>query len=352
MLRLRGLLRQAAERTNPLLVQGPAGSGKSLATMFVHHKSRRSNRPLIAIEATELEETNYQDLLESLLKHAWDTTVVIENVDQLAPRFQATMLEHMKQVGREEQDPNRPRIIATTRAQLSRLVFNGAFSASLLHRLNGLSPIEVPALREHPEDIVPIANSILHTLALHDGARQVAVLSPSAADLLASLPWPGNVGQLESVLRDACKRAHRDLIEPSHIVDPDGTGDNPALEPRRQSQPNDDEHVTEDMVRPLEEEEWRILTRALRATNGQVTRAAKLLQIGRTTLYRKIQDFQRQPASGGAHESEQALRALMERIHTERSKRRDGCMLGLDDHPAANGGDIPRPKSLGEQGSS
>jgi DNA-binding NtrC family response regulator len=150
----------------------------------------------------------------------------------------------------------------------------------------------MPALREHLDDVREIAETILQLASAQSG-KPCRGLTPAAIGLLEGMNWPGNVAQLEAVVRRAHALAAGDVIDRQHIAvatpEPRPTGCQPEATSR--VAPGAEREITEDEIRPFEEEEQLLLSRALRATKGNVRRAAQLLGIGRATLYRKIQQY-------------------------------------------------------------
>jgi DNA-binding NtrC family response regulator len=285
MRRLQGVLRRAAECDATVLIEGPAGSGKSLAARVIHCKSRRSNRPLVAASCSGLD----GDALTQAMANANGTTLVLEDVDQLPVAAQAALVRHLKERPQPGTESQQPRIIATTAAHLPELIARGAFREDLYYRLH-VFPIVVPSLRERTEDIGLLAATILESCTAQ--GNKTAGFSASSLMLLESLPWPGNVAQLEHVVRRAHALAGGGQIDRLHLLGPSTGLNGPAETRTRMPQPTDDDsEVSEETVRPFEEEEQRLLGRALRATKGNVRRAAQLLGIGRATLYRKIQQY-------------------------------------------------------------
>ncbi len=274
---------RAADCDASVLIEGPSGSGKSLAARMVHCKSRRSNQQIVAIEAP----TATAESLSKALGDARGTTLVIEEIDRLPTAAQAVLVKHLKERSPSHQGTP-PRIIATTSSHLPEQVARGSFREDLFYRLHSM-PLVVPSLRERVEDIAVLARSILEVSSTEPG--KTSALSAAAITCLEGMSWPGNVAQLGAVVRRAQLLAGGATIEREHVCAvPPPAGTEPAPAPRKQTA-DDDQVIGEDAVLPFEQEEQRMLSRALRATRGNVRRAAQLLGIGRATLYRKIQQY-------------------------------------------------------------
>ena len=286
--RLHGSLSRAADSDATVLIEGPTGAGKSLAARIVHCKSRRSGQSPKIEEAAQLD----ADQLSASLIAASDTTLVIENIDRMPMGGQAVLVRHLKERA-SSRGSKAPRLIATTAAHLPELVARGAFREDLYYRLHTF-PIVVPSLRERSEDIVPIAEGLLAAAAIN-APRTSPGLTPSAAVLLETMAWPGNVAQLEAIVRRASMLAGGAMIDREHLLAPapvTTANHGEALGGSRgEPQSLEEPELTEESIRPFEEEEQLLLSRALRATKGNVRRAAQLLGIGRATLYRKIQQY-------------------------------------------------------------
>ncbi len=287
MRRLHTALSRAADTDATVLIEGPRGAGKSLAARVVHCKSRRSDRTLEIIECGQQD----ADSLARAWASAQGTTMVLEDIDRLPPAAQSVLVRHLKE--RSTSHPgSAPRLISTTAAHLPELVARGTFREDLYYRLHAF-PIVVPALRERPEDVLMIAAAILDAAALPSG-RPHAGFTPSALVLLESMSWPGNVAQLESTVRRAQVLAGGSAVDRDHLLAAPPQVPMPAAgtggSTTRRSE-DGEASIDEDSIRPFDEEEQTILSRALRATKGNVRRAAQLLGIGRATLYRKIQQY-------------------------------------------------------------
>ena len=150
----------------------------------------------------------------------------------------------------------------------------------------------MPTLVERREDILQLAAHFGRTVCQSEG-RPDRGFTPSAMILLETHPWPGNVSQLKNTVVRAHAMAQGDPIDRVHLFGP-ATGLPATATPMAGPDGADDVDapVHEDDILPFQEEEKRILSRALKATKGNVRRAAHLLGIGRATLYRKIQIYQ------------------------------------------------------------
>ena len=281
MRRLQGTLSRAADCDVTTLIEGPVGSGKSLVARIIHCKSRRGGAPIAVADAAELTPENLARVIEA----SRSTTLVIEDVDELPQASQASLVRHLKERNAKQQAP---RIVVTTSAHLPEMVAKGGFREDLLYRLHAF-PIVVPALRERLADIPSLAANILQASVQVQGAT-TTTFTPSALMLLESMAWPGNVTQLEATVQRARISAGGGTIDREHLI-PTIAANSPAVGPTVAREDTPAAELTEDSIRPFEEEEQNLLTRALRATRGNVRRAAQLLGIGRATLYRKIQQY-------------------------------------------------------------
>jgi DNA-binding NtrC family response regulator len=285
MRRLQAAVSRAADCEATVLIEGPKGAGKSLAARMIHLKSRRSAQPLIARDC----ETLSTEELQQAIADGAESTLILEDVDRLPAPTQSALVKHLKERSTSRAQTH-VRLIATTSAHVPELVARGAFREDLFYRLHSL-PVLVPGLHERTDDVVAIAESILEAGVAASG-RNHQGLTPSARMLLESMTWPGNIAQLEATLRRSQVLAGGAVIDRDHLVGPSAPGASPQPAPLKPAERVEDETgLTEDAIRPFEEEEKFLLGRALQATKGNVRRAAQLLGIGRATLYRKIQQY-------------------------------------------------------------
>jgi DNA-binding NtrC family response regulator len=286
MRRLQAVVSRAADCDATVLLEGPVGSGKSLAARAVHLKSRRCTEQLVVVDCS----TMTADGLGQAIATGEKTSIVLESVDKLSSPAQAVLVKHLKERS-TARVPKLARLIATTSAHIPELVARGAFREDLYYRLNAL-PILVPGLHERVDDIPALADAILDAGVSASGCNHRG-FTPAALTLLESMQWPGNVAQLESTIIRAQMLAGGAAIDRDHLVAPASHGV-PNIVPASVTgnRSADAVELTEDSIRPFEDEEKFLLGRALQATKGNVRRAAQLLGIGRATLYRKIQQYQ------------------------------------------------------------
>jgi two-component system response regulator HydG len=285
--RLAGVLRRVADSEATVLIEGKPGSGKTMAADIIHKSSRRSAKPLVAMAS----DTITPETLEQALLDTDQGTLLLEDVDLLGPAAQSRLVRYLKERGTPgaKQDV---RVIATTSAKLPEMVARGKFREDLYYRLN-VFPIQVPSLHERKDDVALLATHFLKQSEAATGLPQKG-FSASAMILLESHPWPGNVAQLQNAIIRAHSLAGGATVESAHLLGPSTGLD---IEPPAEGVPAEaiadqlDEEVREEDILPLDTEEKRLLARALRATQGNVRRAAQLLRIGRATLYRKIQVY-------------------------------------------------------------
>ncbi len=291
MRRLQTTLSRASDGDATVLIEGARGSGKSTCARVIHCKSRRGNKPMAVHTGAELD----AEKLQRSIAEAKGTTLLIEDIDQMPAPAQQILVRFLKERGSRPTTDGAPaRIIATTSAHMPELVARGAFREDLYYRLHSY-PIVVPSLKERTEDITLLAESILQQLS-GSLSQRPAGFTPSGRTMLESMPWPGNVAQLENVVRRAFLQASGAAIDERHLTQPAIAAApvaSAALAAATAAAVADDvdAEIDEDAIRPFEDEEKVLLSRALRATRGNVRRAAQLLGIGRATLYRKIQQF-------------------------------------------------------------
>ena len=287
--RLQGAISRAADSDSTVLVEGEHGSGKSLAVRMIHCKSRRGNRPLAIHAAKTLD----PESLAHAISDARGSTLLIEDIEQLPLASQQALVRNLKERASTPPSDTPPaRIVATTTAHLPEMVARGSFREDLYYRLH-MFPIVMPSLRERLDDIPVLVESLIAQCGSTHSIQRTANITNSALSALTSMNWPGNVAQLEAVIRRAFYAAGGNPIDREHIhVSLEAvTKPSVSVSPGATATVEAEEEITESSIVPFEKEEQRLLSRALQATRGNVRRAAQLLGIGRATLYRKIQQY-------------------------------------------------------------
>ncbi len=296
---------RAAGTPATVLLRGESGTGKELFAHAIHNASSRSNGQFVRVNCAALTE----QLLESelfgyeegaftgaikggkrgLFEEANRGTLFLDEIGDITPLLQKKLLRVLQEkeimkVGSAHPVPVDVRVIAATNADLERKIKEGTFRKDLYYRLNVL-PVEIPPLRSIKDDIPLIANHVLMRLNQEYG-RQVDRITDEAVNALQNYSWPGNVRELGNIIGRAMinmKPAEK-VIEVMHL---------PLLECERIGQITTGS--TQGPVRPLSqtiaETEKTAIKQALRETNGNREKAARLLGTAVRSLYNKIKKY-------------------------------------------------------------
>jgi len=297
------LARAAAKSGSTVLILGESGTGKDLLAHAVHAESDRAGKPFVAVSCAALTET----LLESELfghergaftgaveRHqgkfeaASGGTLFLDEIGDISPKLQLDLLRVLEErkvtrVGGTAAIPIDVRVIAATNRVLTKLVEQGAFRQDLYYRLNVI-PLTIPPLRERKEDIPLLVEHLLERLSVETGKRIESVSEEAMSHLLAH-DWPGNVRELRNVLERGIVLTTGSVLRPEQLG---ALGD---------GQPGDKKPLS------LEQMERRHIAEILRQTAGNVSQAARVLDIDRATLYTKIRkyDLRREEDAEGLH---------------------------------------------------
>jgi two-component system nitrogen regulation response regulator GlnG len=281
----------------PLLVTGESGTGKSLIARAIHDFSDRRTLPFVTATAADLIELEGPSKLLSQVKGG---TLLIDELLDLPDEAQARVVRMMDATG-----DHSPRFMATSQRDLSPAMEGGELRADLYYRLCG-TELHVPSLRERVEDIALLAEHFL-IRAENEGAPH-RTLSEEARELLRHFAWPGNVRQLENVVRRLALTARSEAIGKSDVAA--ALGPQTGAEPMVSGAVN--EKLTESVARHLQryfdlhgdmlpppglysrilrEVETPLIEISLAATGGNQAKCAELLGINRNTLRKKITDL-------------------------------------------------------------
>ena len=291
---LRQQLTLMAGTNGRVLIFGESGTGKELVAHAIHAMSPRAREPFVDVNCAAIPE----DLIESELfghrkgsftgasedkigkfQKADGGTIFLDEVGDMSLKTQAKVLraldeQKLQPVGASETIHVDVRVVAATNKNLDKEIENGNFREDLYYRLN-VVPFYVPPLRERVEDIPLLADYFLREFAIAYG-RKPKELTRSGYDALASYRWPGNVRELRNLMERIVIMTPQARIEARHIPLPLGA---PASRPL-------DQFATLVDVRKAAEREY--ILRKLDETGGNVTKAAELLGLERSHLYRKM----------------------------------------------------------------
>lgn len=322
---LRARVAELAPRRESVLLSGERGTGRALAARVLHYSGGRSG-PFLELHCGSLEEAALEaELLgqppagpdrpgsPGLVSLARDGTLFLAEIAELPLALQERLdeiLERGHRPGGGSRSAARVELhlLASTSRDLGALVDAGEFHPGLAARLQRRT-VALPPLRERSEDVAPLAQVFLER---HGPAHGVESLSEEASWVMEDYPWPGNVAELEECVERACARAEEPWLEVADLTRPlrDHAASLPSNEfvpaprVREGSEPARGTHVAhapEPMRAPwtiTEEDpidlgvyEKKVLLRALDNTGGDKLAAAELLQVGKSTLYRKLKKF-------------------------------------------------------------
>jgi DNA-binding NtrC family response regulator len=286
----------AATNTN-ILIQGESGTGKELIARAIHHNSPRADRPFVAVNCGALPET----LLESelfghtkgaftgavaakpgLFRSAEGGTVLLDEVGEISPAMQVRLLRALQEhevtpLGSNVAVPFDARIICATNRDLEKEVSEGRFREDLFYRLNVIE-IHLPPLRERREDIPLLARHFIMRTA-REQQREEKGVEQAAMSALINYRWPGNVRELQNAIERAFTLS-------GDQIDPD------SLPPRVREAASAAPVRDPDGLRPtLAEIERRHIFETLASVNQDKARAANILGIDLSTLYRKLKRY-------------------------------------------------------------
>ncbi len=302
MEKLYRIVAKAAHSTHPVLILGESGTGKELVARSIHFSGPFRDKPFIPVDCGSLVPTLIESELFGYVKgaftgaqHAKDGllaiaeggTVFLDEVGELPIDLQAKLLRAIQEreirpVGSTKQIPINVRILAATNRDLEEGVAQGTFRRDLYYRLNVLS-LRIPSLRERRQDIPILASHFLERLSRDSG--QERVLSDEALKAMLAYDWPGNVRELENCLERACAFTTGPMI---HL------GDLPAEISQLRTGLSGGDGNGSNKIIPMSELERQTILATIAQLNGDKLLAARMLGIGKTTLYRKLKEYSSQ----------------------------------------------------------
>jgi DNA-binding NtrC family response regulator len=299
MEKLYRIVAKAAHSTHPVLILGESGTGKELVARSIHFSGPFRDKPFIPVDCGSLVPTLIESELfghtkgaftgaqhakDGLLSIAEGGTVFLDEVGELPTDLQAKLLraiqeKEIRPVGSTKQIPINVRILAATNRDLEEGVSQGTFRRDLYYRLNVLS-LRIPSLRERRQDIPILATHFLERQTRASGNERT--LSDDAMKAMLAYDWPGNVRELENCLERACAFTTGPMI---HL------GDLPAAISQLQGTNVSAAGNNANKIMPMSELERQTILNAIAQLNGDKLKAARMLGIGKTTLYRKLKEY-------------------------------------------------------------
>lgn len=312
-----------AEHTT-ILILGESGTGKGVLAKALHYNSPRAQQPLLELNCASLPDALLESELfgyepgaftdarrrkEGLLERASGGTVFLDEIGNMSANVQAKLLRVLEEGTFLRLGGTRPikvdvRIVAATNADLKKAVAQGTFREDLYYRLNVL-PITLPPLRDRREDILPLALGMMERFN-RDMKKSFTGFSPSAAELLTSYAWPGNIRELKNVVERAMILAPEGNIDaeslPEEIRDFEPPADASSEPPSHWDlSPTGHQYVS---LRQLEEQ---YIQEVLALTGNNKTHAARILGIHPTSLLRRLKKSQSEEAKPEALKAEATL---------------------------------------------
>lgn len=302
MLHVCEMIKKVAPTDTTVLIYGESGTGKEVVARAIHACSSRKKHNFLAVNCAALPEP----LLESemfghikgaftganvnkagLFEAAEGGTIFLDEIGAIPMNIQSKLLrvlqeKEVRRVGSNKTTPVDARVLAATNTPLERLIEKGEFREDLYYRLS-IIPIDIPPLRDRPEDILPLAYNFIRK-DTPPGCKPPK-LDPRVSSLLESYAWPGNVRELENAIKHALTFTQDNVITPDVL--PPRITKTPGKSPVREAGPLED-FRGKSLKAFLREKEKEYLRQVLEHTNGDKEEAARRLNISLATLYRKL----------------------------------------------------------------
>src|SRR2546429_909702 len=295
MQRVYKIIEKVSQHEYPVLILGESGTGKELVARSIHFSGPRKDRPFAPVDCSALVPTLIESELfgyvkgaftgamqakQGLLEAAQGGTLFLDEIGDMPVEPQAKPLARpqeaeVKPVGPQERRQINVRIIAATNRDLDAAIRSGTFRQDLYFRLNVVQ-VKLPPLRDRKSDIPILVTAFLEKFS--DPQGPVRTISEDAMRRLIAYDWPGNVRELENAIERAVALGSGPIL---HVADL----------PSNLQYPTTERIPEKDEILPLEELERRAILRTLRETGGDKLSAARMLGIGKTTLYRKLKQY-------------------------------------------------------------
>ncbi len=292
------LARKLATVNSTVLITGESGVGKGLIARLLHEEGNRSDGPFITVNCGAIPENLIESELfgyvsgaftgsraegkRGLFEAAQHGTIFLDEISELPLNMQVNLLRVIQEreitpVGGVEAIPIDVRIVSATNKSLRELVKAGKFREDLFYRLN-VVPINMPPLRDRPEDLLPLIHSNL--MKCNENLNENKRISPEALAVLFKYPWPGNIRELQNIIERLTITTNGNII----------TEENLPVFLKQEAMTNANTNVNLSLAEAMEKAEKAILEKAL-ADYGSTRAMAKALQVSQPTIVRKLHKY-------------------------------------------------------------
>jgi DNA-binding NtrC family response regulator len=297
LLRVLATIGQVARTRAPVLILGESGTGKELVADAIHRNSPRVDKPIVKINMGAIQPTLFESEMFGHVRGAFTDarsdrkghiacadggTLFLDEIGELNRGDQVKLLrvlqdQRYQPVGASRSEQADVRVVSATNRELAELVASGEFREDLFYRLN-LITIRLPPLRERRSDIPILSRHLASTVAESYGLGEVT-LTNGALDWLAAQPWPGNIRQLRQTMERTLLLSGSSQLGQADFAAAGRLDDGAGASSQRLG--------VDGMT--LEQVERRMIEQALDQHGGNITRAAKVLGLSRTALYRRLE---------------------------------------------------------------
>jgi DNA-binding NtrC family response regulator len=326
------LIERVAPSNVPVLVTGESGTGKELVARALHDLSSRRNKPFVAVNCAAIPETLIESEIFGHEKGAFtgamerragcfelaeEGTLLLDEIAEMPAATQAKLLRvledrKLRRLGSKEETTVDVRVVAATNKDPQRAVAEGELRGDLFYRLNVFN-IQMPALREHRDDVKAIAEKMIGDMNLRHGCS-VSGMTDALIERLTAYDWPGNVRELRNTIERAVILAGSDWLDIEHLPPrfgedgfapsarptggvqmdlgqrrPDGQRQDQAW--AEQQQRTDERTVSVEVGTTVDELEKQLILKTLQSTQNNKTRAAEILGISSKTLQNKLKEY-------------------------------------------------------------
>lgn len=298
--------KRAAQTPATILLRGESGTGKELFAHAIHHASIRANKPFIRVNCAALTESILESELFGyvegaftgakkggrlgLFEEANKGTLFLDEIGDISTGLQIRLLRALQEKEIVKVGDSQPvrvdvRVITATNVDLEEKVKEGKYREDLYYRLN-VFPIYIPSLRERSEDIKILVQHLICKLNQEFGCN-VEIIDEAALDALQNYHWPGNIRELENVIGRALINMHKGeyIIKEHHLSQSDTRIKHYPISPKTEQK----SHLLKTFQETYSQWEKDLLTKTLEITEGNKTKAAKLLNISIRNLYYKME---------------------------------------------------------------